>query len=97
MNVPAERMDLAPGEGGVLLPLTLVDDARAPPALEQEARGVGAGDDREVLALQGGAQVCGGGAAAHPVLLRELIEADALLLTRVEIVGHPEADLARRV
>jgi len=58
---------------------------------------VGAGDDREVLALQGGAQVCGGGAAAHPVLLRELIEADALLLTRVEIVGHPEADLARRL
>src|SRR5690606_26893043 len=69
-----------------------VVDAHGAAPLEDDAQDERAGDDREVLALQGRAQVADGGRAAAVVARRRLVDAGALLHRTVEVrvVGDAE-------
>jgi len=78
------RVDALRGLAGAACVL----DADRTPLLDQDARGVGVGDHREIAALERGPQVSERGAPAFAVLDGELVGAEAFLLVAVEVARH---------
>ena len=74
------------GDDGLDLPAPIDLYTGRPGAVENDPLRGRLGKDGEVGPGQRGVQVCHGSAAAHTVSLRQLVEADAVLLGAVEVV-----------